>query len=770
MGIGRYARVVVERGMEATGRAEGLTYALTQETAGACVGERVLAPLGRGDKPAPGIIIETGDAALLGELKPSKVKPLLSTSGIRLPESLVELARWMADYYVCPLGMVLAAMLPSAVKKSIGKRKRVELELVPENERPELGPLPPATAEAWAAVRSLVIERPSSLPMPSKELVGLLGLRSVAPLNRLVAIGALREVERTVYRSAPLPWEGLSVEDPSTIREITPTPDQQRIVDGVGAELGAFSAHLLLGVTGSGKTEVYLRLMRRALGRGQTALMLVPEIALTPQTAGRLLRTFGDEHVAVLHSGLTAAQRSREWARAAQGECKLVVGARSAIFAPLTNLGLIVIDEEHATDYKQDQLPRYSARDVGVKRAHTEGCPILLGSATPSLESWANARSGRYRLWKLTERVGGGRLPPVRVIDIVKETKARREPGAAAARETDLIGSTLGRALDRTLAEGGQAILLLNRRGFAGCVSCPSSGCAWTMTCDDCDAAMVLHRHRSLPVGQLLRCHHCLAEQLVPETCPNCGRGLISLGVGTQRLEHELRRFGLTEGETMLRLDGDTMRGARDYFSALSRFASGEVRLLLGTQIVAKGLDFPGVRLVGVISADTSLWMPDFRASERTYQLVSQVAGRAGRGEQGGVVIVQTMDPRQPAIAMASDHRYEAFADRELEIRHASGLPPATRMARIVVRDEDRAKARQRATDLTGRLRKAGGVRVEGPVAPPVERVAGHYRVAVEVIAPTAPRLLAPLRRLREEGLLKSDAQTAVDIDPVSLV
>jgi primosomal protein N' (replication factor Y) len=502
-------------------------------------------------------------------------------------------------------------------------------------------------------------------------------------------------------------------------------------------------------------------------------VVLVPEIALTPQTAGRFTRRFGD--VAVMHSGLTASQRHRAWARAASGEARVVVGARSAVFAPMPRLGLIVVDEEHDGSYKQDQLPRYQARDVAVKRGQGLGIPVVLGSATPSLESYANAKAGRYVLHRMTTRPGESRLPSVKVVDLAQEGRLRARLEGKDGR-LRMIGPTLEGALEKVLKEDGQAILLLNRRGFAHYLSCPSTACGTVIGCESCDARLVLHKGEDLPRGAVVKCHHCLAERIVPELCPACGRKLNPFGGGTQRLEAEVVRsfasMGIAAGETLLRLDADTMRRATDYFEALERFGRGEARVIVGTQMVAKGLDFPGVRLVGVVDADTSLNIPDFRSEERTFQLVSQVAGRAGRGEEPGVVIVQTYSPGASAIVHAARHDYEGFAEEEVKARSVHGLPPMTRMARIVCRDEEAQEAWRRAEGLSAALREigAGGVSVSVPTACPVGRIAERTRIAVDVIARNAAELQSVLREARHRGLLKSDAATAVDVDPVSLL
>ncbi|MFG0306799.1 MAG: primosomal protein N' [Phycisphaerales bacterium JB040] len=759
---GAFVRVAVERGLD---RSEGLTY---RAPAGTRVGDRVEVPLGRGNSRAGGFVIATGGPELLGGFEASKVKRVLSVTGSRLPPELIELAEWLSEYYVCPLGMVLATMLPAAVKARVGRRTVRLLErALRDPDGAERAGVTPSARDAWKAIAQL---EDDAFPIEPRLLMTRAGARNLGPINRLVEAGLLREVEVQRVRAPEVFWREDGAPTPAPIPE--PTDAQRAVVEGVG--LDRFGVHVVRGVTGSGKTEVYLRLIERVLGSGRTALVLVPEISLTPQTAGRFLERFSDQGVAVLHSGLTASQRHRQWASAAGGEARVVVGARSAVFAPLPSLGLIVVDEEHDSSYKQDQLPRYHARDVAVVRAQKLGVPVLLGSATPALETWANVVRGRYTKWELTERVGGAVLPEVRVVDRAREMARRRaEIGGAAQYES--IGPTLTGALDETLRSGHQALLLLNRRGFASYVACPSAGCGWTLGCEQCDTSMVVHKGDTS--RGYTRCHHCLAEQTLPRRCPVCGGGVIELGAGTQRVEKELEsRFGTThgliEGEGFARVDSDTMRGAKDYFDVLGRFGRGELRVLLGTQMIAKGLDFPGVRLVGVLNADTGLSMPDFRATERTFQLVSQVAGRAGRRGEPGLVIVQTMNPDEPAIRMAATHDYLAFAERELKIRAAAGLPPAVRMARIVVRDEHHDGALDRAAGLAKALRMECGesVSVHGPAPCAIARVAGQFRFAIELLAPRPKDFQAPMARLRERGALKGDAHTAVDVDPVALL
>mgnify|MGYP001189967271 CR=1 FL=1 len=761
-----YARVAVERGIDDLREDDqGLVYATGEVRLE--VGERVLVPLRGAKKPVGGLVIASGGAEVLGAVPAGRVKAIAGRTGAKLTPAMVELAQWMSAYYVCPLGMVGATMMPAAVKHGVGARQREMVRVASGAAELAAGiRLTPTMRKAWEGIERGEVE----LPEEPRILAARLGLASVGALNRLVDAGVLERVQVEVVRSraeAPLErGEGSNSGVP------TLTEEQRSAAEGISEALGGFGVHLIRGVTGSGKTEVYLRVLARALERGRSGLVLVPEIALTPQTSKRFLDRFEAAGVAVLHSGLSSAERHRQWARAARGEARVVVGARSAVFAPMRDLGVIVVDEEHDHSYKQDQLPRYNARDVAIKRGQIEGATVVLGSATPSLESWANATGGRgkFRLWELTKRIGTARMPRVTIVDLGKLPRV----GHGSAGQVMLaVSPVLREALTRTLRNGHQAILLLNRRGYASYVCCPSSTCGWRLQCESCDASMVLHRGSGLPKGQLVRCHHCLAEQIVPVVCPICKRKTISLGLGTQRVEEELaREFGLIPGESLLRVDADTMSTARDYFEALGRFSRGEVRVLMGTQMIAKGLDFPNVALVGVINADTALHLPDFRSTERTFQLVSQVAGRAGRGNVPGEVVVQTLAPQHPAIVLASRHDYLGFARQELAVRKAGGLPPASRMARIVVRDKDADKAMRAAEELVEvlRARKGRGMRVLGPLVCPLSRVADFYRVAVEVIASTPKEIQGLLAGLRSEKKLVSDARTAIDVDPMVLM
>ena len=753
-----FARVAVERGVDRY--PEGLTYAIPGALGDLAVGQRVIVPLGRADAPTAGYVVELCDAP---GLDLDKIKPIGGRDpGPALPAELLALARWISSYYCAPIGMTLSAMLPAAVKRRVGTVSRTMIDLAAA---PAVGPkLPPKQQHVLEVLGAL---DPEQRPVELRRLADMAGIRTTSPILRLVERNLVAGTARSAVEAA---WIEQAV-DRTVPRTLT--AQQQAAIDAVGRELdGGFSAHLLFGVTGSGKTEVYIRLIERVLAAGRSILVLVPEIALTPQTGGRLIGRLPGHRVAVHHSGLTPAQRHQQWTLAADGTADVVLGARSAVFAPVPDgrLGLIIVDEEHDGSYKQDQVPRYHGRDVAVRRGQLAGCPVVLGTATPSLESWHNATvRGTYRLHRLTERVPGLQVPPVKLVDLVEQRRRFRAPGHAR-----LLGPILETAVGRTLDAGGQVLLLLNRRGFANYIACPDHRCGWMLCCDHCDAAMVYHLDRKLSAGGYTRCHHCDAQQRLPETCPTCGKRVGRFGLGTQRVEREIERTfpQLIEGRTMLRVDSDSMRGARDFHRALQRFGAGEIRLMLGTQMIAKGLDFPGVQLVGVINADTAINLPDFRATERTFQLVSQVAGRCGRGRGPGKVIVQTFQPDAPPIRLAAAGEYETFARLELADRQRCGLPPFTRMVRIIVRDADHARCLAAARRLAERLRELASetVRLRGPAPCPIGRIAGRHRQQIELLADGAQDLQRLLSTARSQGTLRPGHAVAVDVDPISLL
>jgi primosomal protein N' (replication factor Y) (superfamily II helicase) len=768
---GRYARVAIERGLDRMG---GLTYRSTLDIE---IGQRVEVPIGRANTRSGGIVIETGGPEILDGFDPNKVKAILNASNTILPASIVELATWMATYYMCPLGMVFSSIVPAAVKANTGRRVRKMVKrgpTIPEEGVDEalVKSLTPKARDAWTMIQAL---EESTFPIEPRMLAHRIEHKSVAAINKLIAADLLELVEIETI-NAPKAFDLLDAGDSGTH---TLTDDQSRVVEGIAKTFGTFAPHLLHGVTGSGKTEVYINLIERVLASGKQAIVLVPEIALTPQTAGRFVRCFEHAGVAILHSGLSRSSRNQQWAAAASGQAKVVVGARSAVFAPLSNTGIIIVDEEHDSSYKQDQLPRYNARDAAVKRGQIEHCPVVLGSATPSLESWANARANRYTLWSMPNRVGDGQMPKVKIVNMALDQERLKAPVRNGPKIDYTIGRTLSDELAECISSGGQAILLLNRRGFASVVVSTDKACGWKLECDQCDATMVVHRGSVRTQGgkRFVRCHHCHAEQMIPKCCPMTGKPLIELGVGTQRVEEEIQqrfgeRLGLVLGETFERVDSDTMTHAKDYFDVLDRFSKGTLKVLLGTQMIAKGLDFPNVSLVGVLSADTALYLPDFRAEERTYQLVSQVAGRAGRGKNPGKVIVQTLNPGSAAITRAAKHDFVGFANDELNARRLANLPPTSRMVRIVIRHEHNEHAHTHARTIAELLREVADPRVfiVGPMACSITRIANQYRWCIEMSCPSPKPMQEAMAHLRKQGMLKSDSRVAIDVDPLWLM
>lgn len=779
-----YARVAVERGLDAA--EGGLTYAVPISMDDAVKpGRRVVVPLGRGQgggAPTGGFVLERM-VELDAGLEPAKVKAILKVEDalVGLPEELMRLAKWVAAYYACPLGMVLQTMLPAAVKKQTGLSTKtlVRRSAFARSEGAKLTKLQRAIVDAAS----------DTAWMSPKHLAATAGAKTSGPVKKLIDSGVL-ETRTVRVVDAELESPDLSQRGAT---EVELMPAQEHAVDKLANRLGSFGVSLLHGVTGSGKTEVYLRLIERLLKRDPRAgvIVLVPEISLTPQAVARYASRFAGVAgssgeplagaVAVLHSGMTSAQRHAQWRRIRAGEARLVVGARSAVFAPIENLRLIVVDEEHDASYKQDQLPRYHARDVAVRRAQQVGCPVVLGSATPALESYANATAGKFEIVSLPDRIPGARLPDVELVDLVDE---RRERSRADPKDQriHLLSRRLQELLVRTLDEGGQAVLLLNRRGFANYLACPDQRCGWLMQCDHCDTLMVYHlapevlrnaQAKTSGAAGLVRCHHCLTEQRLPGACPECGKKIVLFGMGTQRVEQEVR--AKLPGARLLRMDADAMRSGKDFRKALWTFQTGQADILLGTQMIAKGLDVPNVRLVGVISADTSLNFPDFRAAERTFQLIAQVSGRAGRGEHAGRVVLQTMQPGDPTIRDAANHDYVAFAQRELELRKQAGLPPQSRLARIVVRDVKKVEAFAGVTRLHRALSQAvtqldAPVRLIPPAPCPIERLADHYRFQVLLFADRAVDLQRVLTALRNAVGVVSDQRTAIDVDPVSLL
>jgi primosomal protein N' (replication factor Y) len=531
--------------------------------------------------------------------------------------------------------------------------------------------------------------------------------------------------------------------------------EQSRALRSIAAaiERNEHRTFLLHGITASGKTEVYLQAIDIVLGKGKNAIMLVPEISLTPQTVERFVSRFG-EHVAVIHSALTDAKRFLEWKKIKDAKARIVVGARSAIFAPFDNVGLIIVDEEHETSYKQDDVPRYHARDVAEERARINNCPLILGSATPSLESYYKAKIGEYKLIKLTKRIEERLLPRVKIVDMRMELATRQK--------VTIFSKVLLDAVEATLKKHKQAMIFLNRRGFSTFVNCRQ--CGLVLKCKRCDAVMVYHFDE-----KSLVCHYCGYKSPPPDICPKCRSGYIRyFGLGTEKVESEISR--VFAGARIARMDSDTTRKSGSHDRILGQFKSGDVDLLVGTQMIAKGLDFPEVTLVAVVSADVSLNLPDFRAGERTFNLLTQVAGRAGRGEDGGEVIVQTYAPHHYAILAAAKHDYEKFYEEEIALRKELSFPPFVNLIKVTVRARNEDLASKVAGDLAVAIKSEDkDAMVAGPAPATISRMRGYFRYNVILKGPNRLGLCNLLKKVLSSFKKPHGVLIAVDVDPISM-
>jgi len=603
------------------------------------------------------------------------------------------------------------------------------------------------------------------------ELAGAVGQLPVAELRRLAVPASTlttlvkRDLVRIEERPADFHLTSLHALAGSEY-ELNPVQAQALETIRLAVEAGEFCPFLLYGVTGSGKTAVYLAAMRRALEGGKSAILLVPEIGLTPAMAAQLHHAFGSE-VALLHSALTPEERGEQWHRIRRGEARVVVGTRSAVFAPVQNLGLVVVDEEHDSSYKQESMPRYHARDVAVVRAKLAGATVVLGSATPSLETWHNAAQGKYRRIEMRDRVKDRPLPEVRLLDMRQEFQ---ETG-----QEHLFARALIEATQETLDRGEQSIILLNRRGYSYVVVCRA--CGEKIECENCSIALTYHKPveggEGLAAGQRLECHYCGYKKTVPKLCPKCeSEYLYFLGAGSQQGEERLQE--IFPGARIGRMDRDTVRGRSDMERLLLRLHSGEINLLVGTQMIAKGHDIHGVTLVGVVGCDYALGLPDFRAAERVFQLLTQVSGRAGRGELPGKVIVQTYHPEHYAVQCAAKHDFEAFAERELRFRRAMHYPPYAALANVLLQSPRMEEAAGWAA-LLGKWcsqTTLRGVRVLGPASAPIAKIKRTYRFHLVMKAENRKSLLHALRAMlaHAESAGIPRPNLTIDVDAVSLM
>jgi primosomal protein N' (replication factor Y) (superfamily II helicase) len=685
-----------------------------------------------------------------------------------VPPDVLDLCRWISEYYLTPLGMVLRGALPAALsdtsRTSAPQRTRRVLRIAAE--LPSLTARDEAFGRAHRQRECFEAIEAMGGRADAQQLTDAMGF-STALIRTLVERGLVALEEERADRD---PFAEM---DPGPPSRHPPTGAQAAALQELlAASAGrAQSPFLLHGVTGSGKTLVYIEVLREVVQRqGRGAIVLVPEIALTPQTVARFRAEFGDV-VAVLHSALSDGERYDAWLALREGRRRIAIGARSAIFAPVPDLGAIIVDEEHEASYKQSEAPRYHAREVAVVRAARSGALCVLGSATPALESWLNAQRGKYRLLSLPERVEGRPLPPVEVVDLRREREL--EAQSPVPRPGPLILSEpLVDEINERLLRGEQSILLLNRRGYATFVQCRACGHVWH--CEQCNVSLTFHRGR-----KRLVCHYCLHDEAPPARCTQCQSDDVSFrGVGTEQVERSVAE--LFPRARIARMDVDTTGAKWAHHEILERVGAGEVDILLGTQMIAKGLDFPNVTLVGVINADVAMNLPDFRASERTFQLLTQVAGRAGRGPKGGLVLIQTSLPGHYAIRAAVEHDYHAFAERELQGRAEPEYPPYTRLANVVISGLDERMVQdeaQHATEwLAGLLQQRQAqalVSITGPAPCAIDRIRGRWRWHFLLRSRSARALGGVCREFQYAYRPTStggELRLIVDRDPVSLL
>lgn len=730
-------------------------------------GVRVVVNFGQGKRLVMGMVVALADTTDFdGTLKP--IQDVLDDKPV-LDAELLALSKWLADDSFAFWITCLQTMLPNALKTETKQLKNGAGVQVVDKGRVQTVDdlttlLPAARYTALVAdVRKNAVKQIALLnrlaeivaagkAVPVLQLEKQLGIpRSI--LTAAVAKGWVAITPRETYRH---PYAEL--DDLPRTKPLTLTKQQQSAFDAVSAVLDAQRSvtFLLEGVTGSGKTEVYLQLMAQTLADGRDALMLVPEIGLTPQMVARVKGRFG-ANVAVLHSGLSDGERYDEWRRIVRGEAHVVIGARSAAFAPLHNLGLLIMDEEHESSYKQDDAPRYNARDVLCWRAERNHAPLLLGSATPSLESRARAQKGVYQLLLMPERANHKPLPPSEIVDM-RSAETDEQSGDLS---TELI-----EALKTCLARGEQAVLLLNRRGFSSFVMCRE--CGYVAKCPNCDISLTLHMD-----SHSLRCHYCGHEEAIPRICPSCqSRKIRYYGTGTEKVEQTLN--AVLPDARVLRMDVDTTRRKGAHARILKQFGDGKADILLGTQMIAKGLDFPNVTMVGVINADTALGLPDFRSSERTFQLLTQVSGRAGRADKPGRVLIQTYNPDHYAIQLAQHHDYERFFALEMHMRHEGNYPPYYYTFKLTVSHEEEdqaAKAVYRLADmLTAHLSKQAILL--GPTRGAIARVKRRYYYQIVIKYKNEPALQATLEQMLETTQISSRSgfQIAFDREPLSFI
>ncbi|HEY2963739.1 MAG TPA: primosomal protein N' [Pyrinomonadaceae bacterium] len=732
--------------------AQTFTYRLTPEqSTDAKPGARIVVPFGR--KLVTAYIVALHDELppnfTLAEEEIKEVERVVDTVPVCTPE-ILQLAHWVAEYYASPIGEVLKATLPPGInpppqraKGSVVKPKLRRFVRATDLQLEKM------TARQQSVMTTL--RQNGSMPLQALLKEAAAGSATVSSLEKK---GMVEIFDEAVRRDPLAHTESLPAED------YTLTAAQSAVLEKIQDQVDqeTYGAFLLHGVTGSGKTEIYIRAMRAALARGRSAMMLVPEIALTPVFSRRLRSHFGDR-VAIFHSSLQRGERFDEWTRVKSGEARVVIGTRSAVFAPVQNLGLIVVDEEHESTYRQQESPYYNARDTAIVRAQKESATVVLGSATPSLESFHNARAGKYRLLTLPQRIAARPMAQASIIDMRNVFLRHGKPR--------VFSDELLEAIRETHERNEQSIIMLNRRGYSSFILCRS--CGETIQCPNCDVTLTYHRSERVIV-----CHYCNHRKAVPKVCPSCGKKYIYyVGEGTEQLEELL--IQLFPALRVARIDRDTTARRRIFEQSLADFSAGKIDTLVGTQMLAKGHDFPNVTLVGVVSVDAGLALPDFRSAERTFQLITQVAGRAGRGDRPGKVLIQTYHPYHYALRHACAQDYEGFYNEEIQYRQNHSYPPFVALASLLVHGADLGRVRNDSLELRKQLDAANEqrrCRILGPAPAPLARLKGEHRF--QLLLKSRSR-----RHLREvaDAALKSVSQSGVnlrsvnlEIDPVSIM
>lgn len=741
----RFASVVIPSPLK-----EPLTYAIPPLLRnGLKIGMRVLVPLGK--RKVTGVVVD-----LLSETPLSEVKEIIECIDDEpaLDTSLLNLSRWVSQYYLSPIGEAMATILPPGLRS-----KSEGIVLLRSKD------VTPTAALERKILNEL--EKKRSRVMSVKALARSFQTGAIyRALDHLARLGAVELRERQAKRQGKEKVETQSVggEIIKDCKGHSLTAEQQRALGALQERLqkGGFETFLLYGVTGSGKTEIYLRAMEEVRRHCRRSLILTPEISLTPQLLDRLRARFSDR-IGVVHSRLAPAERSAQWWNVRRGHVDVVVGARSAVFAPVPELGLIVVDEEHDPSYKQEEGLRYQARDLAVMRGKLTGCPVLLGSATPSVESFENCRQGRYRLLELTQRVEQRPLPSVEIVDV----KAAQDAGP---KPLTVFSNRLRQALLENYARGQQSLIFLNRRGFANFLQCQL--CGFVLRCSQCSVSMTYHLKQ-----RRVFCHHCGFRKPALHLCPACGNTSLSgIGFGTEQVEEELSQ--LLPASRIARMDRDTTTHRGSQERLIRQWEKREIDLLVGTQMITKGHDVTGVTLVGAVRADLSLNIPDFRAAERTFQLLSQVAGRAGRGKEPGHVIIQTYAPEHYTFRYVKDHDYKGFFASEIEFRSALRYPPFSRLIHLRLQgpkpQQVEAQAKKLGEELRRRQQQDDRIRTQleilGPAPAPIERLRGRYRWQILLKGEKTSAILEFARQAREILPRSRHTRLYIDVDPYNML